>query len=218
MHACVATHRCVASDRALASIVAQSRRDAQPMTSGCPSGLVFDVAPFGDYTGAVKIGKAFQNGSRAPVSDVASKLLQALVQAGYSYTRPRQVLAEVLASAQGCLSPAEIGALARERHEGVGAVTVYRTLQIMVALGLVRRVHLEDGCHSYALAGRTHGHHLICSRCLQTVEFEDCNLDVLLERVSRETGYCVQQHWLELLGLCPACQSATVTAGGGGTA
>jgi Fe2+ or Zn2+ uptake regulation protein len=81
---------------------------------------------------------------------------------------------------------------------------------VLAELGLVRKVHLLDGCHSFALAERPHGHHIICQRCQQVTEFEGCDLDLtaLLQRVHGQTGYEVRDHWLELFGICPQCRQA----------
>ena len=85
----------------------------------------------------------------------------------------------------------------------LGLTTVYRTLEILEQMGVIRRVHLDDGCEGFAPASAEHGHHLICSRCQETIEFEDCNLNALLKRVSEQTGFTIQQHWLELVGSVP---------------
>ena len=104
------------------------------------------------------------------------------------------------------LSPAEIYARARRRDAHIGLVTVYRTLDILIELGLVRRIHLEDGCHGYAPVGASHGHHLICSSCNQVIEFDECGLDEMLARIARQTGFQIEQHRLEVFGRCPKCR------------
>jgi Fe2+ or Zn2+ uptake regulation protein len=130
--------------------------------------------------------------------------------AGYSDTRPRRRVIELLAQADGALTPNDIRDQAQAGGIAIGLVTIYRTLDILAALGLVRKVHLPDGCHAYAVAACAHGHHVVCLRCQQVVEFEGCDLDLeaMVARVRRQTGYRVDDHWLELLGLCPACQAA----------
>ena len=83
---------------------------------------------------------------------------------------------------------------------------MYRTLDILVELGMLRRVHLDDGCHGYALSQAVHGHHLICSSCNQVVEFDGCDLDDLFKRITRKTGFAIEGHWLQVFGRCPKCQ------------
>jgi Fur family transcriptional regulator, ferric uptake regulator len=153
----------------------------------------------------MKTDSQFQkNDTGAPVSD---RLLAAMLDAGYSNTRPRQAVVDVIATANGYLSPVQILETAQRAYPQLGLVTVYRTLDIMAEMGLVRKVHLANGCHSYALAEKMHGHHIICESCRQVVEFDGCDLSSVIISVERQTGFAVTDHWLELFGLCPACRS-----------
>lgn len=129
-----------------------------------------------------------------------------LSQHGYKLTRQRRSVVEVVVHANTRLSAADVLTKAQRECPDLGLTTVYRTLEILEQLGVIRRVHLDDGCEGFAPAAAEHGHHLICSRCQTTIEFEDCNLSSLLKRVADRTGFTIEQHWLELVGLCPKCQ------------
>lgn len=137
----------------------------------------------------------------------SQRLMRALAEAGYSRTRPRRAVIDVVAAAPCGLTAAGILERARRAHPTLGLVTVYRTLSILSTLGLVRRILMADGGHSYALAQCSHGHHVICERCHRAVEFEGCELQEMMENVTRQTGYRVTDHWLEVFGLCPSCQA-----------
>jgi len=117
--------------------------------------------------------------------------------------------------------PAELLGLGRAHHPKLGLVTVYRTLDILLSLGLVRRLHLDEGCHIYALslAGRhpanrgpaeraAHDRHVICQACGRAVKFTGCDLDAVVAVVESQTGFRVREHWLEMFGVCPQCQAA----------
>jgi len=140
------------------------------------------------------------------MSPDAEQLGQAINLLGYKLTAPRRAVLDVVAGACQSLSPAEIYERARRRYPRLGLVTVYRTLDILVEVGALRRVHLADGCHSYAPIQAAHGHHLICLKCNQVVEFDGCDLDALFKSVARKTGFQIEGHWLELFGRCPKCQ------------
>ena len=146
-------------------------------------------------------------------------LQDALAQAGYSNTRSRRAVLMAICEAGGQASGAELLALGRAHHPPLGLVTVYRTLDLLLSLGLVRKLHLAEGCHSLC-AGLTgsrnghagnephnHGHHIICQRCNRAVEFEGCDLDAVVTAVEAQTGFRVHEHWLEMFGICPACQT-----------
>ena len=129
-----------------------------------------------------------------------------LSEQGYKLTRQRKAVVEVVAQAHTRWSAADVFTQAQRVCPDLGLTTVYRTLVILEQMGVIRRVHLDDGCEGFAPASAEHGHHLICSGCQETIEFEDCNLNTLLTRVSAQTGFTIEQHWLELVGLCPKCQ------------
>ena len=134
------------------------------------------------------------------------QICQAINARGYKLTAPRRAVLDVIAVTQQSLTPAQIYTHARRRYSRLGLVTVYRTLDILVEAGVVRRIHMDDGCHGYALAQATHGHHLICSKCNQVIEFDGCDLNDLFRSVARKTGFRIEGHWLEVFGRCPKCQ------------
>jgi Fur family ferric uptake transcriptional regulator len=130
-----------------------------------------------------------------------------LAERQFKITRQRRAVLNAIASSQARMSAADICARARRECRDLGLATVYRTLEILAEIGAIRRVHLDDDCEGFAAAAAEHGHHLVCSRCGATVEIEGCDLTDMLERVEASTGFKVDQHWLELVGRCPACQS-----------
>jgi Fur family ferric uptake transcriptional regulator len=132
---------------------------------------------------------------------------QRLADAGCRITAPRRVVMQVLQEAYAPLLPQEILEQGQRTHRKLGLVTVYRTLALLMEFDLVRRVHRADGCHGYVVASPGHRHHVICQRCGGAAEFpgED-DIHALVERVEMGTGYRVDDHLLQLFGLCPDCQ------------
>ena len=106
---------------------------------------------------------------------------------------------------------AVLRALVAERHQSlkgirarcpeVGLVTVYRTLDLLGEIGLVRRLDFGDGAR-YELA-EDHHHHIICESCGDISEFEECPLD--LGRLTFANGFEVRSHSVEVYGRCAAC-------------
>jgi Fur family ferric uptake transcriptional regulator len=135
------------------------------------------------------------------------EILEQLRQAGHRITQPRRAVVQAVVEKRGHQSPAEVHARAQMHCSTIGLVTVYRTLDLLTKMGFVRRIHTEDGCHGYVHATRGHRHHLVCRSCGAAIEFEGCDLSGFFDRISRVTGYRVEEHLLELVGLCPTCQS-----------
>jgi len=136
-----------------------------------------------------------------------AEMLAALTQAGYSNTAARRAVLTAICQTDGQASPAELLAVGRQSHPRLGQVTVYRTLEILQGLGLVRKLHSDAGCHAYAPASHDHGHHVICQRCQRAMEFEGCDISAVVASVETQTGFQVQSHWLEMFGLCPECRA-----------
>jgi Fur family ferric uptake transcriptional regulator len=133
-------------------------------------------------------------------------MARALQQAGYRLTQPRLAILQVLQENNGYLSPAEIYERGRALYPSLGLVTVYRTLETLDQLGLARRVHGRGGCHGYALANSASGHYLVCRLCGQVIEFPCRGMEGIIEAVQQRSDFAVEEHLLELVGLCPACQ------------
>jgi Fur family ferric uptake transcriptional regulator len=140
------------------------------------------------------------------MSNAAPLLQQSMVRAGYKVTAPRWAVIKAVAGMRSPLTASQILARSKRTYPRLGLVTVYRTLEILMTLGHLRRLHLEAGCHTYAAAHSTHAHYMICSRCGRAVEFDKCRMQAMLRSVAQRTGYRISDHWLELFGECPRCQ------------
>ena len=132
--------------------------------------------------------------------------LAQLQENGYRLTGARRAVVELIASAQRALSPLEVYDLARAKHPGLGLVSVYRTLEKLEELHLIQRVHQPQGCQAFIAASRGHEHLLLCQRCGSVTFFEGDDLEPLIQSLARKTGYRIQDHWLQLFGLCRACK------------
>ena len=132
-------------------------------------------------------------------------IVAVLDRAGYRLTGPRRSLAALIASRDGHFTATELVAEARARRLGVGRATVFRTLEVLVELGAVERLDLPSGEHAYVVCEAAHHHHVVCSRCGRTNEIDDAGLRLVVREVARRTGYRVDEHRLELFGLCPVC-------------
>lgn len=135
------------------------------------------------------------------------KVVATLRQHGYKLTSQRRAVVRTIVSSQGHLTPSAIYAKVHQKYPNIGLVTIYRTLDMLDKLGLICEVHVGGGCRSYLVRRPSeHHHHLICSDCGAVVDFTDCDLSELEQRLSQETGFEIKSHLLELLGRCQSCQ------------
>jgi len=128
---------------------------------------------------------------------------------GIKLTQQRRAIIEVISSCREHLTPADIFERVKGKNKGIGLVTVYRTLEMLHEQGLLCEVHIGDSCRSYLTrAGGHHHHHLVCENCGTVVDFSDCKLDDLEDRLVSTTGFTINRHLLEFMGLCSKCQRA----------
>lgn len=141
-------------------------------------------------------------------------MASAMRRKGYRLTQARRAVVQVLQEHDETLSPDEVHERGRRIYASLGKVTVYRTLDLLVELGLVRRVHSDRHCRTYASAGTdwhdsggAHRHYLVCQDCRRVTEFPCSGLDELIDEARSRTGYAITDHLLELIGLCPDCRT-----------
>ena len=136
-----------------------------------------------------------------------NKIASIMKQRGYKITPQRRAVLNVIALSHDHLTPAAIYEKVHREQSSIGLVTVYRTLDMLAELGLICEVHSGGNCRSYLIRRPTgHHHHLICSDCGAVVDFTDCDLGELEQRLSRETSFEIDGHLLEFTGRCQGCQ------------
>jgi Fe2+ or Zn2+ uptake regulation protein len=133
---------------------------------------------------------------------------QRLEEHDQRYTPMRRMLVEALASSGRPLTVPEILDLA----PGLPQSSAYRTVTALVDAGVARRVPTSDDHWRVELAEEIsgHHHHLVCGTCGRV---EDVPPSATLERVLGETarlvasrsGFVVNEHRLDLVGVCAAC-------------
>jgi Fur family ferric uptake transcriptional regulator len=95
----------------------------------------------------------------------------------------------------------------RGRGSKVSKASIYRTLPLFMACGLIREVDFEDGHWHYEhIYGHAHHSHLRCLGCGEILEFEEPALKLLEEQLARAYGYLIKGHRLQVLGLCTTCR------------
>ena len=142
---------------------------------------------------------------------IGESWLEQLQESGCRITSPRRAIVSILASSDQALEAVEIFDQSRADHPRLGVVTVYRTLEMLEQLNLVQRVHQAEGCHLYLRAPEGHEHILVCKNCRRTDYFSGDDLSELIESTSQKSGYRIEDHWLQFIGLCARCKKIVPT-------
>ncbi|MSQ14996.1 MAG: transcriptional repressor [Dehalococcoidia bacterium] len=132
---------------------------------------------------------------------------------GHRYTQTRGVVIDAIAaSSHGFSADGVYTSLPT-----VGRATVYRTIKLLLQLGVLCKVALQNGSPRYSMAASGHHHHVICIRCGSISDFSQCNLDDLAPRLASALGREPVGHRLEVYTLCSECEGSpevTLVRGG----
>ena len=138
------------------------------------------------------------------------KIGSILRQRGYKFTSQRRAVLNAIAQSREHLTPAAIYEKVCREHPSIGLVTIYRTIEMLEELGLICELHVGGSCRSYLMRRPSeHHHHIVCSGCGAVIDFADCDLNELEQKLSYETGFEIESHLLEFLGRCKNCKKLT---------
>jgi Fur family ferric uptake transcriptional regulator len=136
---------------------------------------------------------------------------------GYRITVPREAILDVLNRTSEHLSAEDIYMAIHKTHPNIGLTTIYRTLELLVHMGLVFKFDFGDGRARYELSegpkGTRHHHHLVCTKCGRVIDYTDFIDDEieLLSRtekgLSKKFNFKIANHLLQFYGLCEKCQN-----------
>ena len=124
---------------------------------------------------------------------------------GLRWTPQRQTVVDVLAGSNGHITGAEIVERCRARDAATTPSTVYRTLDMLEGLGLVRHGHGADGREEFhVLPAAQHGH-LHCASCGATWEIDELRGEAVAAAVREADGFELDVGHVTLVGRCRSC-------------
>jgi Fur family ferric uptake transcriptional regulator len=127
---------------------------------------------------------------------------------GLRWTPQRRLLVEVLARTDGHITGAELVERCREQEPETTPSTVYRTLDVLEDIGLIRHAHGLDGREEFHVRPiREHGH-LHCTVCLRAWEIEAQDVAGLVRDFEDTRGFAVDLGHLSVVGICRDCRDA----------
>jgi Fur family ferric uptake transcriptional regulator len=118
-------------------------------------------------------------------------------------TPQRQLVLDAVRDLQHA-TPERICEYVQRSAPAVNITTIYRTLDLLEGLDLVRHTHLGHGAPSYSTQPHEHVH-LVCHRCGEITEIPNEELATLSERLSSEFGFVLDGSHLALSGRCANC-------------
>lgn len=127
-----------------------------------------------------------------------------LARLGLRQTKQRRLIVEAVLQVGPHVDAEAIATRARQLDRSIGTATVYRTLQLMTAAGLLleHSFHKDRSTFEFVSPDKEHHDHLICNQCGSIVEFCDESLENLQEQIANRLGFRLKNHRMELFADC----------------
>lgn len=137
------------------------------------------------------------------IMNETAHILDSIRTQGKRITVTRQLVVETMVAAATPLSVQELLATFRKKRKPVNKTTLYRELDFLEELGVVRQVQLGQDRKRYELTAGPHHHHIRCVECdrIEDIDFPD-HLEGTVAHIEKKTGFAVLDHSLEFVGLC----------------
>ena len=126
---------------------------------------------------------------------------ETLREKGYRLTPQRELILQAV-ERLGHATPDEVLAEVRTRSSAVNVSTVYRNLEVLEELGLVRHAHLSDRAPTYHSVADHEHFHLVCRNCGRVVSVDPDVLLPLVETLRATHGFSVDVGHLTVFGTC----------------
>ncbi len=142
---------------------------------------------------------------QAPEGAAWADVRERLHARGLRWTPQRRVLIEVVSGSDGHVTGAELVERCRLLDPATTPSTVYRTLDVLEELGIVRHAHGAGGGEEFHVLPETDHGHLHCLGCGETWEIGEAEAAALVGALRAERGFSVELSHLSIAGLCRGC-------------
>jgi Fur family transcriptional regulator, ferric uptake regulator len=145
-----------------------------------------------------------------PSSMALDTIKGSLKEKGVRLTRQRQILLELIDKTGDHLDAERLYQLAKIQDPKLNRVTVYRTLKMLKAGGLVDELdlmHYGGDQHYYESRLKQEHAHVVCLRCGKVEEFFGDVLQKMRKQVEAHFGFQVVLARTEVGGYCSHCQT-----------
>jgi len=134
----------------------------------------------------------------------------ALKGRGLRMTPQRQLILDAVASVRGHISADEVHQQVIRHFPDVNVTTVYRTLEVLEEMGLMRHTHFHNGVAQYERTDEAPHHHLVCTVCDSATDLDVKILEPLTRELHRRYGFKSDLAHTAIVGVCRECQRTQV--------
>ena len=120
---------------------------------------------------------------------------------GYRSTAPRLAIIQILEGKQEGFTAEEIG----NELPWVGRATIFRTIKLLMEVGVICKLNLMDGAPKYSMSRIEHHHHTVCVKCGNVGEFRAATIERLMRAIGDDIPGEIVGHRIELYVTCNQC-------------
>jgi len=134
---------------------------------------------------------------------------------GHKMTKGRELTMRILAETDKHLSAEDVYLKVHAINNSVGLTSIYRTLEILVNMGVVSKFDFGDGRARYEMVegykNSKHHHHLICTSCGRIIDYSDFLKEekAFFKKIegplSKKHNFRITNHLVQFYGLCDRC-------------
>lgn len=138
--------------------------------------------------------------------DKTEAICEILKSKGIKLTKQRKSIIESLADIEGHINAQELFQKVLKKAPGTNFSTIYRNLEMLVDMDVVRKFNLNDNTYYYELKSIEHHHHLICVKCGKSMELEFCPFKNIDKEILNNMDFQPSDHIFEIYGYCKDCK------------
>lgn len=138
----------------------------------------------------------------------AKQVTERLRERGLHLTAQRRAVSDAVFGCPGHICAEHLVTETSESHPGLrmDKTTVYRTLDLLVEMGLVSMHKCGDGPAQYEPASRGPHGHLVCRRCGAMSNLDQSALEEIFRSLFAQHGFAADLASYPILGLCARCR------------
>lgn len=132
-------------------------------------------------------------------------IISLLRDKGFKATPQRIAVYSVLAQTKAHPSAEMIFSTLRPKYPAMSLATVYKTIDILLAIGVIQMLNVGEDSFRYDSNTKTHPH-ICCTKCGRVDDLEEIDSLQFTEAAARHSSYQITGQQFYFYGICPACQ------------
>lgn len=120
------------------------------------------------------------------------------------YSRQRERIREYVRSCKEHPTADNVYGVMKEEFPNISLGTVYRNLSLLVELGEITKISIDNGPDRFDCNTKPHSH-FICIHCHCIQDIEIPEIDCVVEKASEDINGKISAHRTTLYGICKQC-------------